>query len=123
MFCLSDTPWYFLILTCIGQIIGIVSGRHLPACVSPEYVNREDGDGEQEDDCIQEESDDHSRRTRLVHSIEVPVELGCVTHRCVRAVGETLRRRRLKEKKKKKEQNCYKAGHLQYGEALGQDRD
>lgn len=32
-------------------------------CVSPEQVNGEDGDGEQEKDCVEEESDDHSRCT------------------------------------------------------------
>lgn len=62
--------------------------------VSPEQVNEEDGDGEQEKDRVEEESDDHSRRTWLVSSMEVPVKLCCVTHRCVWAVGETLRGQR-----------------------------
>lgn len=30
-------------------------------CVSPEQVNEEDSDGEQEKDRVEEESDDHSR--------------------------------------------------------------
>lgn len=67
--------------------------------VWPEHVDEEDGDGQQEDDCIEEKSDDHSRCTWLVNSEEVPVKLGCVSHRCVWAVGETLRRQGMKEKK------------------------
>lgn len=71
-------------------------------CVSPEQVNEEDSDGEQEKDRVEEESDDHSRCAWLVSSIEVPVKLGCVTHRCVWAVSETLRRQRLEEKWEKR---------------------
>ncbi len=74
-------------------------------CVSPEQVNGENGDGEQGKDCIEKESDDHSRCTRLVSSIEVPVKLGCITHRCFWAVGEALRRQRLKEKGGKKDKS------------------
>lgn len=73
--------------------------------VTPEQVNGEDGDGEQEKDSVEEESDDDSRRTRLVGSVEVPVKLRCVTNRCFRAVGETLRRRRLKENGGKKDKS------------------
>jgi len=73
----------------IQHFMGIEQGRQ---CGSPEQVYREDSDGKQEVDCIEEHGDDHTCSTRLVSSIEVPIKLCCVSQWHIWAVGETLRR-------------------------------
>lgn len=69
-------------------------------CVLPQQVDKEDGAGEQEEDGVEEEGDDHPGEARLVGPAEVPVKLGRVAHWRVGAVGEPLRRRRTKDKDK-----------------------
>lgn len=69
-------------------------------CVLPQQVNKEDGAGEQEEDSIEEEGDDHPGESWLVGHVEVPVKLGRIAHWRVGAVGKPLRRRRIKDKEK-----------------------
>ena len=63
-------------------------------CLSPEQVNEQDGDREQQKDSVEEQGDDHAGGAWLAISQEVPVELCRVPHGPVRAVGETLKQQK-----------------------------